>query len=76
MTITGPGGAATLNRETDMPIAILRDPGTGQVRAFLRDLPAARRKRTRRPRSQAGLAWKCCSAAGYRTPRGVAEVTV
>ena len=41
VTITGPGGAATLNRETDMPIAILRDPGTGQVRGFLRGLPAA-----------------------------------
>ena len=35
VTITGPGGSATLDRETDTPMAILRNPRTGQVRGFL-----------------------------------------
>ena len=39
ITLSGPGGSATLDRATDRPMAILRDPRTGQVRGFLRDLP-------------------------------------
>ena len=37
ITLSGPGGSATLGETTDRPMAILRDPRTGQVRAFLRD---------------------------------------
>ena len=38
ITLSGPGGSATLDRDTDRPAAILRDRTTGQVRAILRDL--------------------------------------
>ncbi len=41
ITLTGPGGSFTLDGESDRPMAILRDPRTGQVRGFLRDLPPA-----------------------------------
>ena len=41
VTLSGPDGAVTLDGDTDRPMAILRDPVTGQVRAFLRDLPQA-----------------------------------
>ena len=37
ITVSGPGGSATLDESTDRPMAILRDPRTGQVRGFLRD---------------------------------------
>ncbi len=40
ITLSGPGGSAVLDEMTDQPMAILRDPRTGQVRGFLRD-PAA-----------------------------------
>ena len=39
VTVTGPGGAATLDLATDRPLAILRHPTTGQVRGILRDVP-------------------------------------
>lgn len=39
--LTGPGGAATLDRDTNRPMTILRDPRTDQVRGFLRSPPAA-----------------------------------
>ncbi len=41
ITLSGPGGSATLDETTDQPMAILRDPRTGQVRGFLSDLPPA-----------------------------------
>ena len=41
ITLSGPDGSVTLDGESDRPMAILRDPRTGQVRGFLRDLPAA-----------------------------------
>ena len=41
ITLSGPGGSATLDETTNRPMAILRDPRTGQVRAFLSDLPPA-----------------------------------
>ena len=37
ITLSGPGGSTTLDESTDRPMAILRDPVTGQVRAFLED---------------------------------------
>ena len=41
ITLLGPRGSATLDETTDRPMAILRDLRTGQVRGFLRNLPAA-----------------------------------
>lgn len=43
ITLSGPGGSATLDGTTDRPMAILRDPLTGQVRAILRGAPGAAR---------------------------------
>jgi hypothetical protein len=40
ITLSGPGGSVTLDDGTDRPMAILRDPQTGQVRGFLSDMPA------------------------------------
>ena len=39
ITLDGPEGTATLEEESDVSMAIVRDPVTGQVRGFLRDLP-------------------------------------
>lgn len=41
ITLSGPGGSVTLDESTNRPMAILRDPQTGQVRGFLSDLPPA-----------------------------------
>ena len=40
ITLSGPEGAAVLDSTTNRPMAILQDPVTGQVRAFLSDLPS------------------------------------
>ena len=40
ITLAGPGGSATLDQNTDRPMAILRDLQSGQVRGFLSDLTA------------------------------------
>ncbi len=40
ITLSGPGGSVTLDENTDRPMAILRDPRTGQVRRFLSGAPA------------------------------------
>ncbi|MXX57127.1 MAG: hypothetical protein F4Z44_15330, partial [Gemmatimonadetes bacterium] len=37
ITLSGPGGLAVLDETTNEPIAIFRDPRTGQVRGFLQD---------------------------------------
>ena len=37
ISLVGPGGSVTLDRDSDLDVAILRDPGTGQVRGILRD---------------------------------------
>ena len=54
ITLSGPRGNVTLDGESDIPMAILRDPQTGQVRGFLRD-----------PLSATELA---ADAAGVRAP--------
>ena len=41
ITLSGPAGSATLDGDTSRPMTILRDPGTGRVRGFLRDPPLA-----------------------------------
>ncbi|MDE0081064.1 MAG: hypothetical protein OXT72_00260, partial [Gammaproteobacteria bacterium] len=43
ITLSGPGGSFILDGETDLPMAILRNPGSGQVRGILRDLPSVTR---------------------------------
>ncbi len=40
LALTGPGGRVELREGSEPPMAILRDPGTGQVRAIFRDLPS------------------------------------
>lgn len=42
ITLSGPGGSFTLDRQSDQPMAILRDPATGQIRSIRRDLPPGR----------------------------------
>ena len=37
ITLSGPAGSVTLDGESDIPMSILRNPRTGQVRAILRD---------------------------------------
>ena len=39
VTLSGPRGSVTLDEDTNRPMAIVRDPGTGRVRGILRDLP-------------------------------------
>ena len=39
ITLEGPGGSFTLDGETDLPMSIVRDRSTGQVRGFLRNGP-------------------------------------
>ncbi|MYL05412.1 MAG: hypothetical protein F4012_00860 [Gemmatimonadales bacterium] len=41
IVLTTPAGTATLDADTDRPMVILRNPLSGQVRAFLRDPPPA-----------------------------------
>ena len=41
ITLSGSGGSVILDRESDRPMGILRNPRTGQVRGILRDLPQA-----------------------------------
>ena len=41
VTLSGPGGSFTLDGESDLSMAILRDPRNGQVRGILRDVPGA-----------------------------------
>lgn len=40
ITLSGPGGSFTLDRNSDRPMAILRNPETGQIRQIMRDLPS------------------------------------
>ena len=39
VTFSGRNGSVTLESDTDLPMSILLDPSTGQVRGILRDLP-------------------------------------
>ena len=39
IALTGPGGSFALNADSDIPMAILRDPRTGRVRGILREAP-------------------------------------
>ena len=39
ITLSGPTGSVSLDGESDLPVAILRNPRSGQIRGILRDLP-------------------------------------
>ncbi|MDE0651715.1 MAG: hypothetical protein OXI12_15385 [Gammaproteobacteria bacterium] len=39
VTLNGPGGSATLDEDTNRPMAIVRDTATGRIQGILRDLP-------------------------------------
>ncbi len=41
VTLSGPDGSVTLDSDTDIPVSILVDTSTGQVRGILRDMPQA-----------------------------------
>ena len=41
VTLSGPDGSISLDRNSDQPMVILRDPRSGQVRGIVRDLPEA-----------------------------------
>ena len=41
IVLSGPEGTVTLDRDSNIPMAILRNPQTGQVRGILRDPPLA-----------------------------------
>ena len=40
LALSGPGGIVEMTEGSESPVAILRDPETGRVRAIFRDLPA------------------------------------
>ena len=55
ITLAGPGGSFALNADSDIPMAILRDPRTGRVRGILREVtPPARAAMDAVERSAAG----------------------
>ena len=56
ITLAGPGGLVTLDEATDRPMAILRDPRTGQVRGFLSDFPPGRPAQVAADAASAGVA--------------------
>ena len=39
IALSGPGGAFTIDGDSDLPMAILANPRSGQVRGILRDVP-------------------------------------
>ena len=41
LTLSGPGGSATIDQATDTPVAILRDSVSGQVHGILRNPPSS-----------------------------------
>lgn len=61
LSLAGPGGSVEIAEGSEPPMAILRDPATGQVRAIFRDLPSG-------PLAQ--------SAADARAPEPGLEVMV
>ena len=70
ITLTGPDGSATLDRESDRATAILRDPRSGQVRGILRDLPVNGDIRTAATAVRGNLA-KAIPGLDIRVSRGI-----
>ena len=67
VTLSGPDGSTTLDSDTDLPMTILLDSSTGQVRGFLRNLSQADAAALA---PQAGPTVSTCSSAvGFPMPR-------
>ena len=75
ITLSGPAGSVTLDSDTDLPMSILLDASTGQVRGILRDLPPATQVASDAVEALAKRASKCSLAAGFLMPErgGVLE---
>ena len=69
ITLSGPGGVVTLDKETDRPVTLLLNPRTGEIRGILRDVtPAAR------TRSNAAAALSLDPGVEMLTSRGIPEL--
>ena len=67
LTLSGPGGAVTLDGDSDQSMTILRDSLTGQVRGILRDLPeSALRRAAREPNLRVLFSRGIPEAAAWR----------
>ena len=67
LTLSGPGGAVTLDGDSDQSMTILRDSLTGQVRGILRDLPeSALGRAAREPNLQVLFSRGIPDAAAWR----------
>ncbi len=64
ITFTSPGGSFTLSGDSDVPMAILRDPRTGQIRGILRDLPPAAQVAMDAAGQAGGPAWETLFSRG------------
>ncbi len=70
ITLSGPGGSTKMDLETDQPMAILRDPASGQVLGILRDPSPAET-----PRADAAAAPLPGSDLEIVVSRGIPAVT-
>ena len=68
----GPMGRRTLDSDTDIPMSIVVDPSTGQVRGILRDMP--QEDRAARPSSRYRQSRRALQPRDSRS-RGVGPVT-
>jgi hypothetical protein len=56
VTLDGPGGSATLDEDSNRPMAIVRDKTTGRIQGILRDLP------------ETVMTGEAANTAAFRTP--------
>ena len=69
ITLAGPGGTFALNDDSDLSMAILRDPRTGRVRGILREVPPpARAAMDAAERSAAGPELEMLFSRGMPAP--------
>lgn len=68
ITLSGPGGSFTLDRNSDLPMAILRSPETGQIRRFVRDLPPGPAAREEAERLAAETGFELSFSRGIPDP--------
>lgn len=68
ITLSGPGGSFTLDRSTDLPMAILRDPESGRIRRIMRDLPPGPTGREAAERAGAEGGWEVIFSRGIPDP--------
>lgn len=68
ITLSGPGGSFTLDRNSDRPMAILRNPETGQIRQIMRDLPTGPAGREAAERAGAETGFEVLFSRGIPDP--------